>query len=174
MTEKNASTDNTKNSDKKTELRFYHLERSPLAQMLPALITKAVQSGKKCVVQTCDARAVKNISNDLWAHHPDSFLAHGSAKDGSAARQPIWVTDKDENPNDADVLILTHGARRDDMDAGGFSLCCILFDGTNADALNGARAQWKIQKERGVPMTYWQQADQGWVKKAQENIKDNI
>ena len=58
--------------------------------------------------------------------HPRGFLPHGT-KDGYAERQPVWLTDSDENPNNANVLFLVDGAESSRI--GEFDLCYEVFDG---------------------------------------------
>ena len=148
------------------EIRFYHLERSSLSQALPALVSKAYQSGKRIVIRTDTVSQREDINQLLWTYQDDSFLPHGSEKDGNADMQPIWVTDKEENPNGAEILILTHGMSQESFD--GYSLICEMFDGNNPEMLQAARGHWKAYQERGgASLTYWQQGERGWDKKAE-------
>jgi len=41
-----------------------------------------------------------------------------------------------------------------------------LFDGRDEDAVTSARARWKALKDEGHDLTYWQQGERGWEKKA--------
>jgi DNA polymerase III subunit chi len=42
-----------------------------------------------------------------------------------------------------------------------------VFDGRDASAVEKAREQWKLVKEAGCEVTYWQQSAEGrWQKKA--------
>jgi DNA polymerase-3 subunit chi len=146
-----------------TEIRFYHLSSKTLEQALPELLTKALSAGHKIIVRAADNRQVENLNELLWTYQPDSFLPHGGAKDGFAARQPVWLTAGDDNPNGANVLVLAGGAG----DPSGYTLCCDMFDGQDEQALAAARARWQACKESGHDVTYWQQGDQGgWEKKA--------
>lgn len=153
------------------EIRFYHLQRSSLEAALPALLGKALQGGRKILVKTDTAGRRESLNEHLWAYRPESFLPHGSEKDGNAALQPIWITEKDENPNGADLLILIDGARFEPALQKAFPLCCEIFDGADPQALKAARNSWKTcRQEPGVTVTYWQETDSGgWVEKAQEN-----
>jgi DNA polymerase-3 subunit chi len=146
-----------------TEIRFYHLEKQPLEQALPALTAKAYENGHKIVIKTGSAEAIETLDQLLWTYQEHSFLPHGAGKDANAADQPVWITDSDENPNNADVLILTHGAQSDLIK--NFTLCCNLFDGRQPEALQKAREQWKHFQTLGFDMTYWQQGERGWEKK---------
>ena len=147
-----------------TEIRFYHLERTNMLQALPPLLSKAYENGHRIVVKLANAVDVKALNEHLWSFHPDSFLPHGSEKEGNAALQPIWLTDKDENPNKADVLIITDGSQSAQMKD--YTLTCEVFDGRNEQAVSGARERWKAYKDEGLEMTYWQQGEKGWEKKA--------
>ncbi len=146
-----------------TEIRFYHMERSTLESALPALLNKAILQGN-IVIQSDTSKNVEALNTHLWAYDPQSFLPHGSEKDGHPEDQPIWLTDKQENPNKADILILTHGATNETIKD--YKLCCEMLDGNNPDAVSAARARWKDYKDQGFDITYWQQGQNGWEKKA--------
>ena len=149
-----------------TEIRFYHLQKQSQDQVLPMLLSKAYSQGRKVVVKLSDAAAVTKMNEHLWTFSSVSFLAHGCAKDGNASRQPIWLTDKDENPNDAEVLIICAGTTSEMH--GDFTLCCEMLNGHDDRAVQDARARWKRYKEEEkYELTYWQQSEQGaWGKKA--------
>ncbi len=147
-----------------TEVRFYHLTRSTLETALPQMLEKTLERGQRAVVRAGSQERVEALTSWLWTYRDRSFLAHGSAKDGRAEHQPIWLTDLEERPNGAQVLFLTDGAvsgRLEDYD-----LCAVLFDGNDEAALAAARAQWGGLKKAGHDLTYWQQDEQGrWEKK---------
>lgn len=148
-----------------TEIRFYHLQKQTLDQALPQILTKALSIGHRIVVKVPDQTALDHVNHHLWVYRPDSFLPHGSQKDGFAEEQPIWLTTGDDNPNKADVLITGGGAVPDFP--GDYTLCCEFLNGFDDDAVQQARARWKSYKESGFDVTYWQQNDNGaWDKKA--------
>ena len=146
-----------------TEVRFYHMERSKLETALPALLNKAIQQGN-VVVQLDTSQNAEALNTHLWTYDPNSFLPHGTAKDGNAQHQPIWLTDKQENPNSSDILILTHGATNENIKD--YKLCCEMLNGNDQDAVAEARSRWKSYKDEGFEVTYWQQGQNGWEKKA--------
>ena len=100
----------------------------------------------------------------LWVYKADSFMPHGSTKDGHAPQQPIWLTTQDNNLNSANVLMLVDGAGSDQHTS--YDLVCEIFDDVNQDAVTSARARWLEYKKLNVTLTYWQQSEQGWEKKA--------
>lgn len=147
-----------------TEIRFYHLQTQPLERALPSILTKALAGGRRTVVRLPDTQEVERMNVLLWTYDPNSFLPHGAGRDGNAAQQPVWLTAKEENPNNADVLILTGGAAAENIED--FTLCCEMLDGNDSQATADARARWKTYRDAGHTVTYWQQSPQGkWEQK---------
>ncbi len=142
-----------------TEIRFYHLQSSSQEQALPLLLGKILERGHRIVLKLRDRADLEKMNNHLWSFDPNSFLPHGSDKDGNANRQPIWLTDVDENPNNADVLVLCQGAVSDIQD--NFDICCEIFDGNDDNAVAMARERWKFYKEQEFDVTYWKQNQAG-------------
>ena len=147
-----------------TEVRFYHLERYSFDHALPVLLSKALKGAHRVVVKTTGVEECEEVSRILWTEHPNSFIPHGTQKDGNASDQPIWITYTDENPNGADVLVLVKGV--ESMMQSDFSLCCDLFNGRYPESVKAARVRWRAYKEQGYALTYWQQGTSGWEKKA--------
>jgi DNA polymerase-3 subunit chi len=143
---------------------FYHLQSSPLEKALPLLLEKVLQTGHRAVVMAASTDRIEALSAVLWTYTANSWLPHGSAKDGFAADQPVWLTDREENPNAARVLVLTDGMSVTQLD--GFERCLDLFDGTNEDAVVAARARWSAAKAAGHELHYWQQTGSGWQERA--------
>ena len=148
-----------------TEVRFYHLQKQNLDQALPLILEKVFQTKKKCVVRMSDEKEVTRMNDILWTYKPDSFLPHGSHKTGRAEKQPIWLTHKDDNPNNGETLILTQGMMEEDLSP--YGLTCEMLDGHDERAIKEARNRWKNYKEKGYNVTYWHQKETGgWEKKA--------
>lgn len=154
-----------------TEVRFYHLQRERLEQVLPQLLEKTLERGWRAVVMAGSDDRVEVLNGLLWNYTREGFLPHGSRKDGHPDRQPIWLTELDENPNGANVLFLIDGANSTRISE--FQLCCEVFDGRDDFALVGARNHWRMRKEAGFDLTYWQQTERGnWEKKAESPRKE--
>ena len=104
---------------------------------------------------------IEALFAQLWTYGRDSWLPHGSAKDGNAADQPVWLTEKDENPNGAQFLFLTDGAAAERVAE--FERCFDIFDGNDPAAVEAARVRWKDYAAAGFALAYWQQtASGGW------------
>lgn len=148
-----------------TQIGFYHLTRLALDQALPRLLEKAAAAGLKVVVMAGSTERVEHLNGLLWTYNEESWLPHGAASDGEAALQPIWLTDKDENPNGATVLVLCDGVVPADLAA--YARCLDLFDGRDDEAVQAARTRWKTWKAEGHELVYYQQTERGgWEEKA--------
>lgn len=146
------------------DIRFYHLTTRSLESALPEILAKALAGGRRVVVRVAHDGTIAALSEALWTAQPDSFLPHGSAADGHAADQPIWLTTGTDNPNNADVLVLAGGGAEEITN---YALCCAMLDGRDEAAVDAARAQWKTWRAEGMTVTYWKQTETGgWEKKA--------
>jgi len=145
------------------EVGFYHLTTSPLERALPRLLEKILESGKQAVILCATQERLDFLNGALWTLGKASFIPHGSAKEGFAEDQPIWLTTQDENPNGAQFLILTDGSESSSLAT--YERCLDLFDGNDEDALLSARNRWKTYKDQGHTVTYWKQTEAGsWEK----------
>ena len=148
-----------------TEVYFYHLEYRTLEDVLPTLLERSLARGWRAVVQATSEERVEALNTLLWTYRDESFLPHGSARDGSAALQPIYITAADDNPNGAQVRFLVDGAEL--ADAKPYARIVYVFDGSDADALSQARAAWQGAKAQAHEVSYWQQDEDGrWQQKA--------
>ncbi len=148
-----------------TEVLFYHLEHQPLERVLPSLVEKTLERGWRAVVQAGSEERADALDTLLWTYREESFLPHGTRRDGHAAQQPVYLTTDEENPNGAQVRFLVDGAEASDLSP--YTRVVYLFDGRDATAVAQARRQWKGAKESGCAVTYWQQSSEGrWEKKA--------
>jgi len=145
------------------EVGFYHLLSTPLERALPRLLERALGQGHRIVVQAGSPERVEHLNALLWTYDEASFLPHGSARDGNAAAQPIWLTHQTENPNGATILFLVDGVAADDL--GAYTRCIDMFDGNNTEAVEAARGRWRAASAAGHALTYWQQTEKGWEKK---------
>jgi DNA polymerase-3 subunit chi len=151
-----------------SEIRFYHLRTSTLETALPKILEKAIGQGHRAVVVTGGAERSAALDAVLWTYEERSFLPHAAApangNDPHAADQPIWITTRVENPNDATLLVLVDGQTVDDP--GAWKLVCEMFDGNDEAAVAAARERWKALKAQGHALAYWRQDDRGGWEKA--------
>ncbi len=145
------------------EVLFYHLQRQPLETVLPGLLEKTLARGWTAVVQAGSAERVAALDAQLWTYSDESFLPHAAEGDGLG--QPIYLTDKEENPNGAVVRFYVDGAPLGELS--GYQRAVVIFDGNDPNAVEAARAAWRVVDRDGHNATYWQQSEGGrWEKRA--------
>ena len=148
-----------------TEVYFYHLERRTLEQVLPTLLELSLKRGWRAAVQAASEERVEALDTLLWTYREESFLPHGTARDGRSAAHPIYLTASDDNPNAAHVRFLVDGATLGD--ASPYARVAHVFDGRDEKAVARARSEWQAAKARGDAVSYWQQDAEGrWQQKA--------
>lgn len=147
----------------KAEVLFYHLERHPLERILPSLLEKTLERGWRAVVQSGSSERLEALDLTLWTYTDESFLPHGTARDGNTDIQPIFLTTDNANPNGAGVRFLVDGAEAASFE--NMVRLVYLFDGHDPEATATARQQWQAAKAAGCTVTYWRQSESGrWEK----------
>ena len=147
-----------------SEVRFYHLQRTRLDAALPRMLERTLERGERAVVMLGSEERVEALATQLWTYSDRGFLPHGTAQDGFAERQPVWLTAKDESPNGAQVLFLADGAMSERLAE--YRLCVELFDGSDEQAVAAARRRWTAYKAAGHALSYYQQNEGGaWEQK---------
>ena len=144
-----------------TRIDFYHLQKMPLEQVLPKLCEKAYSTKKNIKILLENEERVEFINSLLWTYSEDSFLPHGSKKDGFTSDQPIFISTNTENENNASILILADGAMLEIEQLNNYERVLNIFDGNSETALNNARTYWKDIKTKYSELHYWQQNDKG-------------
>ncbi|MDB2390276.1 DNA polymerase III subunit chi [Alphaproteobacteria bacterium] len=149
-----------------SKIDFYHLSLSDVETVLLMLLKKTLAAGKKALI-LCPQPAASALDTDLWAHEPDSWLAHGLDDADGKNIAKIWIsTDMTSNPIEAEFVFLLHGSVPDDLSK--FERVFNLFDGRSEAQVQQARDQWKswgdlASADRG----YFAETDNGrWEKKA--------
>lgn len=147
------------------EALFYHLTARPLEAAAPEMLEKCLERAWRVTLRAGSAERVAALNAHLWTWRDESFLPHGDASDGSAARQPIYLTAGPETPNAPDVLFVVDGAEATPTEFAALTRVVTLFNGADDAAVAQARAQWRIAREAGCKCVYWaQHEDGGWVK----------
>lgn len=146
-----------------TDIHFYHLTSTSLDNALPKLLAKVLDAGLRAVVHVSSEEEAERLNGWLWTWQPDSFLPHGTARDGHGDAQPIYLTHGQENPNQAQVLIVASGQRREAFE--GYERVLDIFDGSDDAQAAEARARWKHYSAAGHSLAYVKQSESGaWEK----------
>lgn len=146
---------------------FYHLTRNPLEVTLPILLGKARQAGWTIAVRGADPGRLEWLDEKLWLGSDDGFLPHGLAGGAHDALQPILLTTLADAPNGATCVMAVDGAQVAAEEVEALDRVCILFDGTDPEAVQHARGQWKALTGAGCSAQYWSEEAGRWEKKAE-------
>ena len=147
------------------EIWFYHLQRQSLEQALPTLVEKSLANGWRVVIQAASEERIEALNERLWTYSDESFLPHGSARDGDPHAQPIYLTASEDNPNGAQLRVLLSGVSAAALAEAGYERVALLFDGRDEEAVADARRQWTEGRAAGVAPSYWREGeDGGWAR----------
>jgi len=146
------------------EILFYHLTQTPLEQALPPMLQRSLERGWRVRVRGVDAERLDWLDRFLWTYEGAGFLPHGRAGGEHDAHQPILLSEHAQNSNEATVLFMIDGAEETDLAA--YERVCLVFDGNDSEAVQGARGQWGAFKGAGYACKYWAQEGGRWVEKA--------
>ena len=90
----------------KKEINFYQVDEGIIKALAPLLI-KVLDEKKKAVVFCGSENLVKEMDASLWSYGRSKFIPHVTVFDADfdMNRQPILITNKEENLNKADYLV---------------------------------------------------------------------
>jgi len=136
---------------------FYHLTRSPLDRVLPAITQKVLEDGGRLLIVAEEESARARLDGLLWSYSAESFLPHAQAGAADDALQPVLIAETAKAGNGARNIALADGVWRDA--ALEFDRAFHFFD---EDRIVEARAAWKGLADReGIERRYWKQNDAG-------------
>ena len=93
------------------ELNFYQIDDVYTKSMAPLLL-KILEEGKKVIIFCQDEAKMQEVDKGLWQFSKTKFVPHVTnlEKDieelSSWQRQPVIISNEEENKNDADHLVL--------------------------------------------------------------------
>ncbi|ABV75571.1 DNA polymerase III subunit chi [Rickettsia akari str. Hartford] len=88
------------------QFSIYQTSDELLLKSILLLIEKCYHYDLKSVILTTDADQQEMLNKHLWTYSRKQFIPHGSKLDPQPEKQPIYITDELQNPNNASVLII--------------------------------------------------------------------
>ncbi|MEC3860640.1 DNA polymerase III subunit chi [Mesobacterium sp. TK19101] len=152
---------------------FYHLTHRPLEVALPQLLDRALAAGWRVAVRGTDPGRIGWLDEKLWLGPEEGFLPHGCAGGAHDAHQPILLTTARDAANIPQCVMTIDGAPIDAAEVKSLQRVCILFDGTNGDAVQAARVQWKALTSAGCAAQYWAEDGGRWECRAERPASDD-
>ena len=151
------------------EVYFYHLTRRSVPEVLAPLLERCLKQGWRVAIRGGDPDRLDWLDQKLWQGPNDAFLPHGLAGGEHDARQPVLLT-TGAAANAPDCVMAVDGATLDAAEVGALKRACILFDGTDGDAVQAARGQWTALTGAGIGARYWSEESGKWEEKASKNV----
>lgn len=150
------------------QVDFYHLTRDPVERVLPVLATRTIALGERMLIVSAEPAHRATLSDGLWSHSPESFLAHGDLDGPNPQVQPLLLADRVEPANGAKFIALADGHWRDE--ALTFVRIFLLF---NDETIGAARKAWvTLGTHEGLARHYWKQDGGKWVEQAAAKRQD--
>lgn len=141
------------------EINFYQTDDIPHKAIAP-LLQKMLEDKKKVLIYSENAELLKQIDSGLWSFSKTKFLPHATRFDKiNALKNPIFLTDNQENENAADFLIVFD--KISDNFAQKFTKIFHFFDNNN---LSKAREIWSYYKQKSANLNFYKKQENKWLK----------
>lgn len=150
-----------------TEITFYQVKDpmpATVDRVLAGLLEKVLQEGHRVLVVCPSKQRLERIDEALWAALPESFIPHGNTDDAYTALQPVLLTTTNNNANNANIVVRVSAADLG-ADISAYARVLDIFEG-NENQLKKARERWKMHKNDGADLTYFEHTNTGWQRKA--------
>lgn len=145
---------------------FYHVTQSAVDEVVATLLTRALAQGWRVELRGRTGQAMDWLDEKLWLGPEEGFLPHGRAGGPHDDLQPALLTTARAAGEFAAVMAL-EGAEVSPEEVAARERVWILFDGRDAQAVQGARVQWKTLTAAGAKAQYWSEEGGRWEKKAE-------
>lgn len=100
----------------KQEVSFYQTDELATKALAP-LVMKILSEKKRALIFCADQKTMSEIDGALWSHGRSTFIPHITIFDGefNHAEQPVLISNREENSNQADYLIFLGSVPSDDF-----------------------------------------------------------
>ncbi len=141
------------------EINFYQIDDILHKSMAP-LLQKILEDKKKVLIYSKNAELLKQIDDGLWSFSKTKFLPHATKFEKSdPIKNPIFLTDSEENENQAEFLIMLD--QTSDDFAKNFTKIFHFFDNNN---LAEAKKLWSYYKQKSANLNFYKKDQGKWIK----------
>jgi DNA polymerase-3 subunit chi len=141
------------------EINFYQIDEPAHKAMAP-LLQKILEDKKKILIFSKNPVLLKQIDDGLWSFSKTKFLPHSTKADkNDPLKQPIFLIENEENPNQADFLIMLEQVS--DEFSAQFTKIFYFFDDAS---LSDAKKAWSYYKKKSAILNFYKKADGKWLK----------
>lgn len=145
----------------KQEIRFYELSKVKIEQALPQLLYKIYDSlPENILLLVEDQKQAISYDQLLWTFSSNKFLPHGKATDEKNIYHPLLITDKEENLNQAQIIVTNCVVSNDFIKQ--FTKQIMIFPESQKDIFLEKLSSLEYPSD---VVTYWKQDQSGkWYK----------
>ncbi len=141
------------------EINFYQVDDILYKSIAPLLI-KVLDENKKALIFCQDEKQITEINDGLWSFSKTKFVPHGTKADKiEHSLQPIFITDTQENYNQAGYLIML--LEVEEIFLKQFDKIFYFFGSGN---IADARKLWAKYKKQSFALNFYKKDESGWVK----------
>lgn len=139
------------------EINFYHFTSVPLLKAVPSLLKKIYDTKKNILVLCRSEEELEEFDKYLWSFSTKTFLPHGTAKDGQAEEQPIFLSTQIVKNNSPRVLLSFVDMKEEDMQ--NFeSVVFVFFGNKNEGFVDSMYKKYsQIKGSRKMQVKFWSQ-----------------
>lgn len=141
------------------EINFYQVDDILYKSIAPLLI-KVLDENKKALIFCQDEKQITEINDGLWSFSKTKFVPHGTKADKiEHSLQPIFITNTQENYNQAGYLIML--LEVEEIFLKQFDKIFYFFGSGN---IADARKLWAKYKKQSFALNFYKKDESGWVK----------
>ncbi len=136
---------------------FYHLTTKMIEQVLPVLMEKSLALGK-VLMRVPNAETAEYFDKFLWSYNDEGWIPHSLKDFPEASRQPLLITDTDDNLNNAVILFAVSSVHIDIkklIENKEFERVLVVFSDADLPAKEAARSLWSTASELECEHNYW-------------------
>ena len=145
-----------------TNVNFYHLKTINIYLALTKLLEKALPNEKNILVRTDSSRITNEIDEFLWSYDLSSFIPHSKLGDQDFKMSPIYITDEENNLNNADILFIMSTPKFSVQEILTLKRTFILFNNNDLEFLKLIENVWLKLEDSEIERNYWVQEREGW------------
>ncbi len=90
------------------KINLYQTSSQQLPKSFCQILEKCFYSEYNSLVLMQDLDLMQVLDKSLWTYSKKHFLAHATMNDPEPQKQPIFITNKIENPNDSRILVFVN------------------------------------------------------------------
>lgn len=140
------------------EINFYQVD-DLLHKSISSLLIKFLVEKKRAIIYSKDIEILKQVDDGLWSFSKTKFIPHVTIWDKfDYNQQPFLLTNREENVNQSDFLIMLDGVSNDFLAQ--FSKSFYFFSIANKDQ---ARELWSDYKKQSAKLNFYRKDDNKWI-----------